>query len=1194
MPAPDLRNIRDFSSLIRYLEDELGWPLEGYEMEDITFDYEPSDLGLKDEDAAKVKTIRQLRPLTTDQPWGIFFIEFDKKKLPVVLLRRILSHLVVKKRASANRADRAAWSAEDLLFVSAFGPEDSDGREIGFAHFHQESGDLPSLRVLGWDGADTSLKLQTVASTLRERLHWPEKGEKVDAWRERWAKAFRHRIGHIIRTSDLLAEAMAALAKRIRDAATTIMEHETESGPLRKLHHAFQTHLIHDLTEEGFADTYAQTITYGLLTAAISRTEMSEGRRGTALIASNISDMVPVTNPFLKEMLETFLNVGGRKGGMDFDELGIQDVVELLRGEETDLPAILRDFGNKTAGEDPVIHFYEHFLNAYNKKLKVQRGVFYTPQPVVGYIVRSVHELLQTEFGLEDGLADTTTWGEMVERNPDLKLPTTFDDKNEEVPISSDEPFVQILDPATGTATFLVEVIDVIHKHLAAKWNAAGAAAMPSIRNSKSEIRNFPEYWNLYVPHSLLPRLHAFELMMAPYAIAHMKIGLKLAETGYRFGTEERARVYLTNALEPWVKQLPLIGFEALAHEAAAVNEIKRHKRFTVVIGNPPYSHMTANPSEALRGIVDIYRQLDGEVIREKGAIMFERTIQDDYVKFHALADRLTAGRPAIRAYITNSAYLDNPTLRGMRCHLTHAWEATWLLDLHGDVKRAGDGDENVFDIRTGVAIAVFLRTPDIASSARSVFGELAGQRTDKYRFLSTRSLHSTDWSPLTPQTPYYRFRPQSGEGVPELQDAPLIHDVFVLKSEAIKTNRDHFVIGDSDDEILRRIRSFIEPAKTTAAVKEELSLNDNAQWTVEGGRKDCRGTFNTSHLAAIAYRPFDDKRIYYHPSVVFNPRPVLADNVLGRENVVFVTSRRIRTHTHAHFFVTDKIVVKEMLSSADNCNGYPLYRFDKHFGKEQRLTNFTPDFLKTLTTRLGLRQTGEHGLPAGLTPEDIFHYAYAVFHSPGYRSRYSEFLKIDFPRLPLTGNLELFRALARLGGELTALHLMEFNVAGVSVPESDGNFNLSAKAETTFIGTSREVTKVGYSDHTVWINAGGTKNSSRPGTAGFHGVPEAVWNFHIGGYQVCEKWLKDRKGRTLNDDDIAHYHKIVVALSETIRLMAEIDEVIEQHGGWPGAFASASVVSSSDESASAAASNDPTPTRTKDAAWQEGELPLG
>jgi hypothetical protein len=417
-----LRSLRTFDELIRYLGDELDWPVEDYGFDELTFEYEPAELGLKDEDAARIKgPIHQLRPLPGGgQPWGIFFVEFEQKKLPVVVLRRILSHLVIKKRASAHHADAKRWHASDLLFISTFGAAAADQsapREIAFAHFHQNPGDLPTLRVLGWDGDDTPLKLEHIAATLKTRLRWPDDTANAAAWREQWSRAFRHRVGHVIRTADHLAAELARLARGIRDRAQTMLASESEHGPLTKLFNAFQSALIHDLTPETFADTYAQTITYGLLTAAISKTEMSEGKHGTALIADNITDMVPITNPFLKEMLTHFLKIGGRKGGIDFDELGVQDVVELLRGDETDLPAILRDFGNRTAGEDPVIHFYEHFLSAYNKKLKIQRGVFYTPKPVVTYIVRSVHELLQTEFGLEDGLASTITWGEMIERN---------------------------------------------------------------------------------------------------------------------------------------------------------------------------------------------------------------------------------------------------------------------------------------------------------------------------------------------------------------------------------------------------------------------------------------------------------------------------------------------------------------------------------------------------------------------------------------------------------------------------------------------------------------------------------------------------------------------------------------------------------------------------------------------------------
>ena len=580
-PAATLRTVGTIDDLLRYLEAELDWPLQEYGLDELTFEYQPAELGLNEKDAAKIRKIYQLRPLAHDQPWGIFFVEFEVKKLPVVVLRRILSHLVIKQRATANSAERARWQLDDLLFISAYGEETLKQRDIAFAHFHQDDSDLPTLRVLGWDGNDTPLKLEHVADVLKDRLRWPDDPTDHIQWRAVWREPFRHRIGHAIQTVDVLVKQLAALACNIYARCTTMMAAESEHGQLHQIYKAFQTALVHDLKEIDFADTYAQTVTYGLLTAAISRTDNSEGQYGRVLLAENITEMVPITNPFLREMLQTFLKVGGRRDGIDFDELGIQDVVELLRSKETNLPAILRDFNNRTPGEDPVIRFYEDFLAAYNKKLKVQRGVFYTPQPVVSYIVRSVHELLQRDFGLEDGLASTITWGEMAARHAELKIPTGTD------PAS---PFVVVLDPATGTATFLVEVIDVIHKTLVAKWQKAGKRAAEIV-----------QLWNDYVPAHLLPRLYGYELMMAPYAIAHMKIPLKLRETGFtawgRLRDVDRVRVFLTNSLEP---TNDLQGkfesmFPALAHEAHAVNEVKRSQKFVVVVGNPPYSKSMNN-----------------------------------------------------------------------------------------------------------------------------------------------------------------------------------------------------------------------------------------------------------------------------------------------------------------------------------------------------------------------------------------------------------------------------------------------------------------------------------------------------------------------------------------------------------------------------------------------------------------------
>ena len=682
---------------------------------------------------------------------------------------------------------------------------------------------------------------------------------------------------------------------------------------------------------------------------------------------------------------------------------------------------------------------------------------------------------------------------------------------------------------------------------------------MPSIQNSTSNIQNWSDYWNEYVPKALLPRLHAFELMMAPYAIAHMKIGIKLAETGYKFATEERARIYLTNALEPWVKQLPLIGFDALAHEAAAVNEIKRHKRFTVVIGNPPYSGISSNMTESAQRIVDAYKFVDGAPLNER-----KLWLQDDYVKFIRTAqttlDRTGVG---ILGYITNHGYLDNPTFRGMRHSLLGSFQTARFVDLHGNTTKNekppdGGEDKNVFDIKQGVTVLVATkRDCPVATLCADVWGI----RDDKYRWLDARSVSTTAFVSVFPDTPFYFFKSQN-IGLRSEYDAGWgIHEVMPYNSAGFLTARDHFVIDFNRDALLERIQDFANPNNSDLDLRQKYFAGcgsnkypdgDSRGWKLPSARKKVQSDKDwRTRVTQCLYRPFDVRYIYWADWMVDWPRPELSTHFAGGRSIGFCMTRLNRQRSLQYFFVTSALTDFHVLDTAAvSLNVFP-WRLrsgagtELDFGASVRGANIASKFVQALLKALNLSRADDHSFPPNLTPEDIFHYAYAVFHSPGYRSRYAEFLKIDFPRLPLTGNLELFRALARLGGELTALHLLES-------PKLD-------KSITEFIGRSKEVTRIGWSDNTVWLDAPTKKAALQaPGSSGFNGVPEAVWNFHIGGYQVCQKWLKDRKGRTLNDEDIAHYHKIVISLSETIRLMAEIDEVIETHGGWPGAFAGA------------------------------------
>lgn len=1120
MPA-DLRTITDFDALLAWLGEELDWPIADYGLADLTFEYDAEELGLKDEEAEKLEGsgIRQLRPLPGGQPFGIFFVEFGAAKLPVVVLRRVLNALVVKKRASA---DRQRWHVADLLFISAFGA--AADREIAFAHFSKDPAttELPVLRVLGWDGSDTTLKTDHVAGVLKQRLRWPEDTADHGAWRAQWTGAFRHRPGRVIKTANALAETLADFARKIRAAATTVMAHESEArGHLRTLHRAFKSALIHDLSEEAFADTYAQTVTYGLLTAAISRTEMTDGRNGTVLTQDDVPDMVPVTNPFLKEMLQEFLKVGGRKN----------EVVDLLRGEQTDLPAILRDFGNRQPGEVPVIHFYEHFLRAYDAELKIERGVFYTPKPVVSYIVRGVHELLQTEFGLEDGLASTVTWDEMLTKHADLKLPPLTDLPNETKTISSDESFVQILDPATGTATFLVEVIDVIHKHLVEKWKSEGL-------NDQEQ----KDAWNAYVPKHLLPRLHGYELMMAPYAIAHMKIGLKLSETGYRFDTEERARVYLTNALEPWQEQLTLPDFEALAHEVEAVNEIKQYKRFSVVMGNPPYSASTSEPKWLMR-LIDDWKS---------GLNETKSDLNREEWKFLRLGQHFCATTGmGVAGFIINRDFLDGITKRQMREHLARSFPLRIAVDLNGDVK-GNIADENVFAITQGVAIVLLCNS---RSFPRFRFTSRIGSHQKKYKDLIEKTRIDKELEEFNITPPYNRWVPFSSEitssAESEYLSWPRIESAFDVVSSGIQTKRDNLCVAFTEAEMWDKVQRFHSlPAEVA---REEFDLGeDRRDWTIFGARTDIvENGLSNKYLTPILYRPFDVRHTYWTGKTkgfLAYPRRNVMQHVIRRKNIGIIFNRQIVGNSVSHFGIAHIPTCHGVFYLGNKGQDYfaPLRVFDKCPLTQQprERTNFTPSFLTAARNAIDASGTD-------LTPEDLFHYIHAVFYSPSYQNRHAEFLKIDFPRVPLPGSLALFRRLARLGGELVALHLLESST--LDTPQ------------TSFIGNNRRVGKVGRTPDeggTVWIDGKGSKAKFKPGTSGFHPVPEDVWNFHVGGYKVCEKWLKDRgpkkgkPGRILTDEDVAHYHKIVIALTETIRLMAEIDHVIDAHGGWPDAFA--------------------------------------
>lgn len=1130
-----LAAVKSFDQLVEFLRDEMDWPIVYDDFEELTFEYSAEELGIDAINAAKIQEIKRLRPLTANQPWGVFFVKFEPKRLPVVALRSILGRVVPKKRASANDAERPSWAMEDLLFISNYG--EGDGRQISFAHFAApaDSTKLPTLKVVAWDDRDTALHLDQVASKLTEELAWPADENDSDSWRAKWRAAFTLGYQETITTSQQLSVRLAELAKVIRNRIQGALDIESENGRITKLMKGFRKTLIHDLDRADFADMVAQTIAYGLLSARITDPQKST--------AGDLAQHMR-TNPLLRELMTAFMGLSGQRRGLeiDFDELGVDEVVELL--DHANMDAVVRDFGDRNPREDPVIHFYESFLSEYDKQKKVERGVFYTPRPVVSYIVRSVDQLLRTEFGLDDGLADVTSWREMTKRHKSLTVPKG---------VSPDQDFIQILDPATGTGTFLVEVIDLIHLTLVDKWKAEGCLD-----------HDVEALWNEYVPKHLLPRLHGYELLMAPYAIAHLKIGLKLYETGYRFGSEERAKVYLTNALEPAQDFSGLMDYAvpALAHEAQAVNQVKDEQRFTVLIGNPPYSGHSSNKGKWIRDLLrgkdgveatGSYFQVGGKPLGEKNP----KWLNDDYVKFIRYAHRrIEWTGKGILGFVTNHSYLDNPTFRGMRQSLMDTFDEMYLLDLHGNSKRKektpeGGKDENVFDIQQGVAVSLFVKSVDSADDlARLFHADLWGQRDaaphkSKYEWLVANDVASTPYAELVPILPRYLFVPRDETLAEEYEAGWGINEVFPTNSVGIVTARDKLTIRWTSDEMRQVAIDFANLSEDEARTHYSLR-NDVRDWRVQWAQADIRSHPDASkHIRPILYRPFDKRYTYYTGQTcgfICMPRQKVMHHMLAGPNVGLSTTRATEiTGGWEHIFVSNFLIQHHTVSLKEVNYLFPLYTFPTEGLKHLDLArepNLNTKFIQDIGSSLGLEfvSDGSGNLLESFGPDEVFNYIYAVLHSPAYRRRYEDFLKSDFPHIPLIGERALFFALVALGKRLTSLHLMELE-------EDDAP--AFPKIGDNRVENARFAPPKNGAPSRVFINC----------DQYFEDVKLEVWSFTIGGYRPAEKWLKDRKGRVLTDDDIDHYRHILSALAGTERVMDEIDELIEHYGGWPEAF---------------------------------------
>jgi hypothetical protein len=869
----------------------------------------------------------------------------------------------------------------------------------------------------------------------------------------------------------LTAEQLAIeLAKRTRFLRDIVMaelkgEEARKSGMLLGFFEAFQKYLIAHLTVEDFADLYAQTITYGLF-AARTRAKGEFTRRMAF-------DNIPRTIGILRDVFR-FISLEELPPQMEWI---VDDISEVLA--MADAGGILDRYYREGKGKDPIVHFYETFLAQYDPEERERRGVYYTPEAVVSYIVRSLHLLLKEKFDRPDGLASEG---------------------------------VTLLDPAAGTMTFVARACQEAVGEFVNKYGAG----------AREE----------FIKGHLLRNYYAFELMMAPYAIGHLKVSFFLEELGHSLKEDERFPFYLTNTLEmEELEQTSLPGMASLAQESHLAGEVKKHRPILVILGNPPYSGHSANRGEWILKLIGDYKQVDGKPLGERNP----KWLQDDYVKFLRFAQwKIEQTGGGVIGMITNHSYLDNPTFRGMRQSLMQTFDEIYVLDLHGNSLKKeacpdGSKDENVFDIRQGVAIAFFIRDGSRTGKPAKIYhADLWGLRNYKYSWLLEHNVQSTEWQEIQPKSELYLFVPREEADLERYK----ITNLLPVNVMGIQTHRDEFVIDFEREALMRRIRMFRDQNMPDDLIKQSFSLKDTSSWKLSEKRKLIqRDETWKVKITRCLYRPFDVRWIFYHHQAIDRGREEVMRHMLAGENLGLCVGRAgqvVGGETWNLAYCSLHPEDANLFYRGGSVN-FPLYLYPDISKKDlfshlrtssERSFNLNPQIIAVLKTAYGKEPM----------PEDIFYYIYAVLYAETYREKYAEFLKTDFPRIPFTADFSLFQTLAALGKRLVDLHLLRSEELDAPLARFEG------QGDGRVAKTGKQGFRYDLQKERVYINP---KQYFTP-------VPQEVWEYQIGGYQVLEKWLKDRRDRRLNLEESKTYCRIVTALHRTITIQEEIDALYD------------------------------------------------
>lgn len=882
----------------------------------------------------------------------------------------------------------------------------------------------------------------------------------IDEFKDLLDKFFSFSLPKVQNARSLAVE-LAKRTRFLRDEVIAVEMAEMDGRGNKKIigfFEAFKKYLISTLTEKQFADLYAQTITYGLF-AARTRANGKFSRRLAF-------DFIPHTIGILRDVFR-FISLEDPPKSL---QIIVDDIAAILNAAEAN--KILHEYHRTGKGKDPIIHFYETFLATYDPEVRERRGVYYTPEPVVRYIARAIHSILKSHFMIADGLA-----GEEV----------------------------KLLDPAGGTLTFPAEAIRLAAEEYEKKYGSGGL--------------------HQWIKKHILANFHAFELMMAPYAIGHLKIGFIFEEIGYKMTDDERFKLYLTNTLEmEEIDQVTLPGISSLSEESHFAGKVKKEQQVLVILGNPPYSGISSNINDWTERLLkeDIdgtqsYYKVDGQPLGEK-----KLWLQDDYVKFLRFAQwKIQTSGYGIIGMITNHSYLDNPTFRGMRQSLMKTFDEIFILDLHGNSLKKettpeGRKDENVFDIRQGVAIALFIKNKK-PQKPKVFHLDKYGLREEKYAWLNKNDFVSKNYRKIKPASPWYFFIPRDTSNIQQYLQWKRIDEIFPINVTGIVTARDNLAIDFEKHSLKNKIMMFRNKNLPDEVVRDGLKLKDNYQWKLSEQRRQFQKINDwEKYFAKILYRPFDIRHIYYQDNIVFRTRQEVMRHIL-EENIALITPRQFKEKPGA--FITENLIGHKTVSAYDVNYIFPLYLYPNKNKKDlfnehetEKEPNIPVEIFDKLQSVYGHKPT----------PEEILYYIYAVFYSNIYRETYAEFLKIDFPRVPFTASYQLFKDLGKLGEELSGLHLLKSSALDNPVTKYQGD------------GTNDRIEKITYKEEEKRIYINKDKY--------FEGVEPEVWNYQIGGYQVLQKYLKDRKGKKM--EEVPHYCRIVTALSKTIELQNRIDEL--------------------------------------------------